>query len=127
RPSPARRQAACDRGCLARAVPVAPRAVFRGAVAISADGPRYRMNDIYRIDKARVRASFDRAATRYDAAAVLQKEVRTRMLARLDLVKLAPALILDAGCGTGHASHALAGRFADARVVSLDLALGMLR
>ena len=85
------------------------------------------MNDLYHIDKTRVRASFDRAATSYDAAAVLQKEVRTRMLARLDLVKLAPALIVDAGCGTGHASHALAERFSAARVVSLDIALGMLR
>ena len=77
------------------------------------------MNDIYHIDKARMRASFDRAAAGYDAAAVLQKEVRTRMLARLDLVKLAPSVILDAGCCTGHASHALAERFSDARVVSL--------
>lgn len=85
------------------------------------------MSDVYRIDKTRVRASFDRAAANYDAAAVLQKEVRTRMLARLDLVKLAPPLILDAGCGTGHASHALAERFPQSRVVSLDLALGMLR
>ena len=85
------------------------------------------MNDIYHIDKARMRASFDRAAAGYDAAAVLQKEVRTRMLARLDLVKLAPALILDAGCGTGHASAALVDRFAGSRVVSLDIAMGMLR
>ena len=85
------------------------------------------MNDVYRIDKTRVRASFDRAAASYDAAAVLQKEVRTRMLARLDLVKLSPALILDAGCGTGHASHVLAERFPESRVVSLDLALGMLK
>ena len=38
------------------------------------------MNDIYRIDKMRMRASFDRAATSYDAAAVLQKEVRMRIL-----------------------------------------------
>jgi malonyl-CoA O-methyltransferase len=84
------------------------------------------MNDIYRIDKARVRASFDRAAVSYDAAAVLQKEVRTRMLERLDLVKLSPGRILDAGCGTGHATVALAKQFPDSRVISLDIALGML-
>ena len=85
------------------------------------------MNDIYRIDKARVRASFDRAAGSYDAAAVLQQEVRTRMLARLDLVKITPQVILDAGCGTGHASTALADRFIGSRVVSLDIAMGMLK
>lgn len=85
------------------------------------------MNDIYRIDKVRMRASFDRAAESYDAAAVLQKEVRTRMLQRLDLVRITPEVILDAGCGTGHASYALSDRFPQSRVISLDIALGMLR
>ena len=41
-------------------------------------------NDIYHMDKARVRASFERAASSYDAAAILQKTVREEMLARLD-------------------------------------------
>lgn len=85
------------------------------------------MNDIYRIDKARVRASFDRAADSYDAAAILQTEVRERMLGRLDLVKIAPQAILDAGCGTGAASRALAKRFAASQIISLDLAMGMLK
>jgi len=83
--------------------------------------------DQYWIDKARVKASFDRAATSYDAAAVLQREVRERMLSRLELVKLAPQAILDAGCGTGHASQALAQRFTKSRIVSLDIAMGMLK
>lgn len=85
------------------------------------------MNDIYRIDKARVRASFGRAAAAYDDAAILQKEVRERMLSRLDFIKIAPKTILDAGSGTGHASIALAQRFTASRVISLDIALGMLQ
>jgi malonyl-CoA O-methyltransferase len=85
------------------------------------------MQDVYKIDKARVRASFDRAASTYDAAAVLQAEVRQRMLERLDLVKISPQLILDAGCGTGHASRALGTRFKQSRIIALDIALGMLR
>jgi malonyl-CoA O-methyltransferase len=85
------------------------------------------VNDIYQLDKARVRASFDRAALTYDAAAVLQAEVRQRMFERLDLVKLRPQRILDAGCGTGHASTLLAQRFKQADVVSLDIAMGMLK
>ncbi|HEX5539692.1 MAG TPA: methyltransferase domain-containing protein, partial [Methylophilaceae bacterium] len=85
------------------------------------------MNDIYRIDKARMRASFDRAASSYDAAAVLQKEVRARMLERLDLVRITPQLVIDAGCGTGHASYALSQRFGGSRIVALDIALGMLQ
>ena len=40
-------------------------------------------------------------------------------------VKLAPALILDAGCGTGEAIGELAIRYPGARVVALDVALPM--
>ncbi len=85
------------------------------------------IDDIYRIDKVRARASFGRAADTYDAAAVLQKQVREEMLSRLDLVKINPQVILDAGCGTGVASHALQKRFKKSQVVSLDFALPMLQ
>jgi malonyl-CoA O-methyltransferase len=85
------------------------------------------MNDIYLIDKARARASFGRAADTYDAAAILQKQVRDEMLSRLDLVKLEPTTILDAGCGTGMASLALQKKYPKAQVVSLDFALPMLQ
>lgn len=84
-------------------------------------------DDIYRIDKARARASFSRAAETYDAAAILQKQVREEMLSRLDLVKINPQFILDAGCGTGLASHALQKRYASSHVVSLDFAYQMLQ
>jgi malonyl-CoA O-methyltransferase len=83
--------------------------------------------DYYHIDKPRVRASFSRAADTYDAAAVLQKQVREEMLSRLDLVKINPTVILDAGCGTGSASHALQKRFAKSQVVSLDFAYNMVQ
>jgi len=84
-------------------------------------------DDIYRIDKARARASFGRAADTYDAAAILQKQVREEMLNRLDLVKLTPHTILDAGCGTGLGSHALQKKYGAAQVVSLDFAYPMLQ
>ncbi len=83
--------------------------------------------DIYHIDKARARASFGRAAETYDAAAILQKQVREEMLSRLDLVKLNPQVILDAGCGTGLASHALQKKYAKSQVMSLDFAYPMLQ
>ena len=83
--------------------------------------------DEYFIDKARVRASFDRAAESYDAAAILQKLVRDEMFDRLGLIKVSPCTILDAGCGTGHGSFQLQKRFRSAQVFSLDLALGMLK
>jgi malonyl-CoA O-methyltransferase len=85
------------------------------------------MSDQYLLDKARVRASFSRAAETYDAAAVLQKLVREEMLSRLDLVNISPQAILDAGCGTGHGSFELQKRFKNAQVFSLDIAMGMLQ
>jgi malonyl-CoA O-methyltransferase len=80
-----------------------------------------------RLDKRRARLHFERAAATYDSAAVLQREVAGRLLGRLDLVKLQPHWILDAGSGTGHMARALAARYPGARVVALDFSLAMLR
>lgn len=78
-------------------------------------------------DKTLLRRSFERAADTYDAAAVLQHEVCRRMDERLDLIKHQPALILDAGSGTGNALSALRLRYPKARVIAFDLALTMLQ
>jgi malonyl-CoA O-methyltransferase len=77
-------------------------------------------------DSRAVRRHFARAATTYDHAAVLQKEVGARLAERLDAVKLVPAVVLDAGCGTGDAQAELAARYPSARYVGLDVALPML-
>ncbi|WP_019881328.1 MULTISPECIES: malonyl-ACP O-methyltransferase BioC [unclassified Methylophilus] len=84
------------------------------------------MQDVYQIDKSRMRQSFHRAAKQYDAAAILQRQVREEMLSRLDVVKLEPEVILDAGCGTGHGLQALLGQFKKAQGIALDIAEGML-
>ena len=73
-----------------------------------------------------MRRHFARAAATYDAAAVLQKEIGTRLAERLDAVKLSPRAVLDAGCGTGDAQAELAARYPSARYVGLDVALPML-
>lgn len=57
----------------------------------------------------------------------MQREVGARMLERLDLVRVQPAVILDVGAGTGQCSDALARRYPQARVVALDLAVNMLK
>ena len=85
------------------------------------------MNEPFDIDRRRVRRSFAHAAHSYDAAAVLQARVRDELLQRLDVVRLEPAVVLDLGAGTGHASLALKRRFRSSQVVALDLAEGMLR
>lgn len=78
------------------------------------------------LDHRAVRRSFDAASGDYDAGAILQKEVRGRLLDRLDFVKLEPLVILDLGAGTGHASRALKDRYPKAQVIAIDLAHGML-
>lgn len=73
-----------------------------------------------------MRRSFDRAAASYDQAAVLQRAVADRMAERLQFVKFTPTAMLDAGCGTGYARKLLQQRYKGARLVELDIALGML-
>ena len=84
------------------------------------------MNDAFTPDKRQMRRSFDKAAPTYDQAAVLQREVCTRALERLDLVKLDPGAIVDAGCGTGFAAQSLRKRYPQATLVGLDIAPAML-
>jgi malonyl-CoA O-methyltransferase len=83
--------------------------------------------DALGLDHAAVRDSFSRAASGYDAAAILQAQVREELLDRLGLVKLEPAVVLDLGAGTGHASLELKRRYRRSRVIATDLAAGMLR
>jgi malonyl-CoA O-methyltransferase len=84
------------------------------------------MNE-FLIDKQQVSRSFSRAASSYDAAAVLQREVCQRMLERLDYIRLQPTRVLDVGSGTGWGTRQLTAKYADAQVISLDIALGMLQ
>src|SRR5574340_480771 len=84
------------------------------------------MNE-FEIDKKQVRHSFSRAAADYETAAVLQREVCTRMLERLDYVRLQPARVLDAGSGTGWGARQLAQRYPSAQIIELDIAIGMLQ
>ncbi len=78
------------------------------------------------ISKQKIRRAFDRAADSYDEAAVLQKEVCSRLLEKLEYIKLSPQLILDAGVGTGEAVAPLLKRYKKSRMVALDLSERML-
>lgn len=78
------------------------------------------------VDPRAVRRAFSRAASTYDGAAALQREISARMAQRLDYVKLAPSAILDAGCGTGEALGELAVRYPSAELIALDFAQPML-
>ena len=83
--------------------------------------------DEFTLSPRQVARSFDRAATSYDEAAVLQTRVRAELLSRLDLVRLEPSVVLDLGCGTGIGAASLRRRYRRSQVVALDLSPAMLR
>lgn len=78
------------------------------------------------IDKRQLRAAFERAAGSYDQAAVLQREISNRMLARLEYIKYQPGVILDAGSGTGYGTQQLVKRYPQSRLIAVDIAWSML-
>ena len=84
-------------------------------------------NDAFHLDRARLRASFERASAGYEAAAGLQARIAAELLERLELFRFAPGVVLDLGCGTGRIARELKRRYPRARVIALDLAPGMLR
>jgi malonyl-CoA O-methyltransferase len=81
----------------------------------------------YRLDRAGVRAAFDRASQRYESAATLQARVAQELLTRLDAFAFRPGVVLDLGAGTGRSSASLKRRYPRARVIALDMSPGMLR
>jgi malonyl-CoA O-methyltransferase len=83
--------------------------------------------DVFRLDRPRVRASFDRASGSYEAAAGLQARVSGELLERLAAFDFAPQVVLDLGAGTGRVTRELRRRYRGALVIALDIAPGMLR
>lgn len=78
------------------------------------------------IDLHHVRALF-RRPERVEPSAFLRREVANRMHERLQLVKLAPQRVLDAGCGTGADLAMLHRDYPAAQVLALDASEAMLR
>lgn len=78
------------------------------------------------IDVDRVRRLFARPA-RLAEADFLRREIAHRMHERLQLVKLVPQRVLDAGCGTGADLALLQKTYVAAQVLGLDAAEPMLR
>ena len=84
------------------------------------------MNSEHTLHKKHLRNAFERAATSYDQAAVLRREVSNCMLSRLEYIKYVPDIILDAGSGTGYGSQQLAKRYPDSQLIAVDIAWAML-
>jgi len=79
------------------------------------------------LDKSLARRAFDQAAGTYDAAAALQNEVGSRLVERLDFIRMQPRQILDLGAGTGVFTRVLGKRYRKAGVTALDIAPAMLQ
>lgn len=81
-----------------------------------------------RVDKHSVRSAFNRAATSYDHAAAVQREICHRLAAFAlhGLQGAQPRRVLDAGCGTGYGLNILHSAFPDASNVAVDFAPAML-
>jgi malonyl-CoA O-methyltransferase len=79
------------------------------------------------LDRAWLRASFERASGSYEFSARLQVSVAAELLERLAAFDFAPSVVLDLGCGTGRVSRDLKERYPRSQVIALDLAAGMLR
>lgn len=75
--------------------------------------------------KNRIRQAFERAASTYDGAAGIQREICHALLATL-VDAAPPRTLLDAGSGTGYALPLLAERFPAAERFAVDLSPAML-
>ncbi|MCX8017046.1 MAG: methyltransferase domain-containing protein [Rhodocyclaceae bacterium] len=73
-----------------------------------------------------VAKDFSRAASSYDSAAYLAREVGQRMAERLECVRLTPRRFADIGCATGDGVRLLQGRYPAALPLAVDLARPML-
>ncbi|WP_051378871.1 methyltransferase domain-containing protein [Derxia gummosa] len=78
------------------------------------------------IDPLAARLQFERRARGFDAHDFFHREVESRLLERLDPLRIEPTRAIDLGCGTGHALGVLAERYPRADWTAVDLAGGML-
>lgn len=78
-------------------------------------------------DTCAVRRVFDRVAPQYSEASFVAREIATRLGARLDLLAIEPAEVVDMGAGTGDFLRTLYKRYPAAAVTGVDLSLPMLR
>lgn len=76
---------------------------------------------------SQVRIAFNKASNNYEDHAFLQKEIATRLDAKLNIISSNSAVILDLGAGTGLLSQQLEKRFTDSKIIALDFAQNSLK
>lgn len=79
------------------------------------------------LDPAAVRRRFDRAAGSFDGADYVHRHTFNELIERLSPLMIEPGTIVDLGSAIGTGSRALAKKFRGARVIAVDLSVGMLK
>jgi len=79
------------------------------------------------LNRRHIRRRFERAAATFDESDFVHAVTRDGLLARLDPLLIEARTIVDLGAATGAASRALEKRCKGARVISIDIAHGMLK
>lgn len=69
---------------------------------------------------------FERAAPDYEANAVVVREIRARLLERLDYLAIDPKVVLDLGAASGFSALKLSKRYPRAGILCLDIAPAMI-
>ncbi len=82
------------------------------------EAPRFRRH--------RIRRAFDRAATGFGGSDFLYREMSRRMGERLEMLRIEPRQILDAGCGLGADRPLLSHRYPEAQWLGVDSSQAML-
>ncbi|WVH09409.1 MAG: Malonyl-[acyl-carrier protein] O-methyltransferase [Fluviibacter phosphoraccumulans EoVTN8] len=82
------------------------------------EAPRFRRH--------RIRRAFDRAATGFGGSDFLYREMARRMGERLEMLRIEPRQILDAGCGLGADRPLLSHRYPEAQWLGVDSSQAML-
>jgi len=77
-------------------------------------------------DSSTIQTYFDLIANEYDQYAILQQQVATELLNRLDLISIEVKKLLDLGCGTGKSIKPLGKIFPKAKLHALDFSSAML-
>jgi malonyl-CoA O-methyltransferase len=83
--------------------------------------------DEFQLDRRHARRSFDQAASSYDEAAVLQREIGDRLVDRLEYIRIEPKRVLDLGAGTGYVTGLLLDRYPGSEIWAMDFAPAMLQ
>lgn len=77
--------------------------------------------------KYKIMRNFNKAASTYDQASLLQKEVGISLLNQLNSLNFYPKNILDIGTGTGFLAQKFIDKYPGAKIFSLDFSYNMLK